>query len=121
MKFDRTEPCESCPYRRDTRLKRWDKREFTQLLAHDRSQLGAVYQCHQERLLPESERRPCVGWAIDQKKRSEPSIMFRILLMKSEIAHAWFTKLDVKYPGLFRTLAAMCRANGVPSRQRSNT
>jgi hypothetical protein len=112
MKFDRLEPCKSCPYRRDAPRKLWAPIEFAKLLADDASQLGKVYGCHQERKLSLAEHRPCVGWAIDQKKRDLPSIAFRILLTK-KTASDWYDKLDVKYRGLFRTLAAMCRANGV--------
>ena len=52
MKFDRLEPCKSCPYRRDAPRKLWAPIEFAKLLADDASQLGKVYGCHQERKLP---------------------------------------------------------------------
>lgn len=118
MKFDRTKPCESCPYRLDAPRKLWSREEFEKLLVMDASERGCIYQCHQERKLPESEHRPCIGWAIDQKKRNTPSIMLRMGLMMKEGMGEWFAKLDVGEPGLFRSLAAMCRANGVSSKKR---
>ena len=75
--------------------------------------MGAVYQCHQERKLDESEHRPCAGWAIDQKKRNLPSLALRMLLMKSDEACDWLRRLNKKEKGLFRSLGAMCKANGV--------
>jgi glycine/D-amino acid oxidase-like deaminating enzyme len=51
--------------------------------------------------------------AIDQKKRNTPSIMLRMGLMLKEDMGEWFRKLDERQSGLFRTLGAMCRANGV--------
>lgn len=113
MKFDRTKPCESCPYRKGAPRKLWAREEFVKLLVMDASSKGCIYQCHQERKLPESEHRPCVGWAIDQKRRNTPSIMLRMGLMLKEGMGEWFANLDVRQPGLFRSLAAMCRANGV--------
>jgi len=113
VKYDRLEPCKSCPYRRDSPRKLWAPIEFAQLLAADASQFGKVFGCHQERKLDRSEHRVCVGWAIDQKKRDLPSLAFRMLLIMQRGASDWFDKLDVRLPGLFRTLASMCRANGV--------
>ncbi len=120
MKYDRLEPCKSCPYRRDSPRKLWAPIEFVNLLETDRDPIGKVFGCHQERKLPLAEHRVCVGWAIDQKKRNLPSIAFRMLLMK-EAASDWLDKLDVKQRGLFRTLASMCRANGVLPKSRSRT
>jgi Family of unknown function (DUF6283) len=121
VKFDRTEPCKSCPYRMNAPRKLWSREEFAKLLVMDASETGCIYECHQERKLPESEHRLCAGWAIDQKKRNTPSIMLRMGLMMKVGMGEWFAKLDVRQRGLFRTLEAMCRANGVRSAKKSDS
>ena len=78
--------------------------------------MGTVFGCHQERKLPLAEHRPCIGWAIDQKRRNTPSIALRLMLIQNHEAARWYAKLDDKAKGLFRSVIAMCRANGVRKR-----
>ena len=61
----------------------------------------------------------CIGWLIHQKKNNTPSIMLRMRLIKNKPLADLYEKLDTKFPDLFRTLAAMCRANGVTKRKSS--
>jgi hypothetical protein len=116
MKYDRTEPCKSCPYRRSAPRKLWAPIEFKNLLAQDADPLnGTTFGCHEGRRLPPEhpEQRMCIGWLIHQKKNGAPSIMLRMRLIKDAALGDLYEKLDTKLPDLFRTLAAMCRANGV--------
>lgn len=113
MNFDRRSPCTSCPYRKDAPLHLWDLAEFESLLANDRNEMtGAVYQCHEGRKQPDEERRPCMGWMLDQKRRNVPSIQLRMLLMRNAEACAAFNEAHAGAK-LFASIAAMCRANGV--------
>lgn len=74
--------------------------------------MGSVFGCHQDSKKPRGEARVCVGWAIDQRRRRVPSIAFRILLM-TKAPEGWLDSLHAKGLRLFRTVAAMCRANGI--------
>lgn len=112
--FDNETPCAQCPYRKDAPLKLWDRVEFENLLEQDADPIrGHVFGCHKHRHQPKRERRPCVGWLLDQKKRGIPSIQLRLMLMKSEVARKHFARIHSKGLKLFRSIQAMCRANGV--------
>lgn len=112
MKYDRTNPCASCPYRKDARLGFWAAEHFTKLLANDADPIhGSVYACHEGGKLPPEERGPCVGWLLDQRRRLEPSIQLRLKLMNDEGFRAQYAKISTGGVKLWRTLQAMCRAN----------
>lgn len=122
VKYDRTEPCKSCPYRRDAPRKLWAPVEFENLLRQDADPLhGSTFGCHEGRKLPLAEQRMCVGWMIHQKRNNTPSIMLRLQLRKNAALDDLYAKIDEKMPGLFRTLAAMCRANGVDPKKVQRT
>ena len=86
MRWDTREPCESCPYRKDAPIKKWDRAEFEDLLAHDANELGgAVYGCHGTKKRVEGPS-VCAGWLLDQQRRDFPSIQLRLLLMSNAAA-----------------------------------
>ena len=112
MKWDRTVPCASCPYRRDAPRGLWHRSEFENLLAQDRDPLfGAEFGCHEFNRQPKSEHRPCAGWLLDQKKRDIPSIQLRLTLTRNPEALACFEKADPAGLPLFDSIEEMCRAN----------
>lgn len=107
------EPCSNCPYRKDAPLRHWDQREFLKLLTEENKELGSLYACHGHGKLNNKKRGFCAGWLLDQKRRNVPSIRLRLMLMTNEEARR---ALEVVTDGghkLFRTVKAMCRANGL--------
>lgn len=116
MPRHRTEPCATCPYKRDSKLKMWHKSEFEGLLAAEESQLGAVYACHQDKSKSAKERGMCAGWLLDQKKRGLPCISLRLFLRSNPDACETLEKVNAGGHRLYRTLKSMCRANGVRPR-----
>lgn len=117
MIWDRTSPCASCPYRKDAPLKLWHRTEFERLLAADADPLnGAMYGCHEFNKRPPESHRPCAGWLLDQQRRGLPSIRLRLALISIPDARRCMEQLADAGLSLFRTIKAMCRANGVRSR-----
>jgi len=112
-----TMPCENCPYRKDAPLRLWDAAEFRGVLDAERSQFGKVYACHKQKALPPEERGFCAGWLLDQKRRGLPSIALRLKLSHDKTGEAAAALKAVNSGGhkMFRTVQAMCRANGVRS------
>lgn len=109
-----TSPCAKCPYRKDAPLRLWHPDHFRTLLANDADPLGgAVYGCHNDRKREQSERRPCVGWLLDQKKRRVPSIRLRMVVMTSDAAMVCMESIHAAGLKLYGTIKSMCRANGV--------
>jgi len=115
VKFDRFEPCLSCPYRKDSPRGLWHPEEFRNLLRTESTQLGSVFQCHEGRRRPKEQRHLCIGWLLDQRKRRCPSIALRMLLMTSEPARDVLERANARGMKLYPSLQAMCRANGVPA------
>jgi hypothetical protein len=113
MKFDRFTPCPSCPYRTDAPRGLWHADEFLNLLRSERDQIGAVFGCHEGNKLPTDQRRLCIGWLLDQRKRRCPSIALRMLLIQHEGALNVLERAHSRGMKLYPSLQAMCRANGV--------
>ena len=112
MIWDRSTPCKSCPYRRDSKRGLWHPTEFVNLLRNDH-QWGAVFGCHEFNKRPPAEHRPCAGWLLDQQQRGLPNLNLRILLLRDPTARACFAALSSAGLKLYRTIKSMCRANGV--------
>lgn len=94
----------------------WHPSEFKRLLATEGSELGTVYACHGHVKVKDPDRGMCAGWLLDQKKRNLPSIMLRLLLSRDDAALAAFDAVNDGGHPMFKTLTAMCRANGVRRR-----
>lgn len=103
--FNRLTPCGSCPYRKCSTAARWAVEEFQDLLEHDRSELGRLYQCHQK------DGHSCVGWLLDQRRRNLPSIALRLALIKAtDVPQQYIESLHSEAP-LFDSVEEMCQAN----------
>lgn len=111
LRFDKREPCPSCPYRIDAPLELWSPEEFEDLLANDRSQMGTLYGCH-EFNKRRDEAQVCVGWLINQRERNIPSIMLRLKLMSSQEARDCCEQASSPVP-LYESIEEMCEENGV--------
>jgi hypothetical protein len=86
--YKRTEPCTTCPYRKDAPLQLWSIYEFKKLLKHDKDFFGAIYGCHKK------DGHTCVGWLIDQEKRGLPSLALRIDLGKNGVTREYLESLQ---------------------------
>ena len=112
--WDNREPCVSCPYRKDVPLETWHVSEFENLMASDADPMtGGIFGCHKYRHRPVEERRPCVGWFLDQDRRGMPCIALRLAGMTGGPEAIAFR--DEAHDGgheLYETLEEMCEANG---------
>lgn len=111
LKWDKREPCKSCPYRRDAPLNLWADAEFEDLLANERTQMGTTYGC------PEYSKRPdeaqvCVGWLLMQKQNNVPSISLRLVLMTNKQALACYNE-SLSPSEMYESVEEMCAENGV--------
>lgn len=107
MTWDTRSPCEKCPYRKDAPRGLWHPDEFRRLLASENEAMGRVYGCHKQ------NGRPCIGWLLDQRERGCPSIRLRLILLREPEAVRCMEDSTSGGHALFKTVAAMCRANGV--------
>lgn len=118
MKWDdesHLSPCAKCPYREDAPKELWSPLEFIQLLKNDRDEMnGKPYGCHNDGKAPKEKVRPCVGWLLDQKRRGTPSIQLRLALAFSAAARECYERIHSNGLKLYKSIEAMCRANGVP-------
>lgn len=108
-----TTPCANCPYRKDAPRRLWDASEFRGLLDAERSQLGKVYGCHKQLAIDPKSRGFCAGWLLDQKKRNIPSIALRMVLISDPDAGKALEAVNDGGHEMFKSVEAMCRANGV--------
>lgn len=97
-------PCNNCPYRKDAPLQHWSIDEFRDLLANDKTQLGAVYGYHK------NDGKLCTGFVMNQDKRGIPSIKLRTALIADRVAVG---DLDTLYceSEMFNTIEEMSIAN----------
>jgi hypothetical protein len=102
--YSGTSPCKSCPYRKDAKLKLWDKSEFEKLLDQDKEQFGNLYKCHK------NDGSCCKGWLMDQDKRGFPNITLRLSLSKNRITREYLDSLKCDTE-LFKSIKEMVKAN----------
>ena len=101
------------------KLKFWHRSEFENLLANDEDPLnGGVFGCHEDGKKVPEERRMCIGWALDQRKRGLPSIQLRLVLMRNPEANDLMAEANDGGHELYSTMKGMCRANGVRKAKR---
>lgn len=112
-----TRPCENCPYRMDAPRGHWSREEFQKVLESEADYFGTVFACHKQIDLPRSQRGFCAGWLLNQKQRNIPSIALRMVLIRDESAREALEKVSAAGLRMFRSVAAMCRANGVRGRR----
>jgi hypothetical protein len=111
LRFDKREPCASCPYRTDAPLGLWSPEEFEGLLRSERDHMGTLYGCH-EFNKRRDEAQVCIGWLLNQRERDIPSIALRMKLMTSPEARAC-TEEASSPVSLYESVEEMCEANGV--------
>jgi hypothetical protein len=87
----------------------WAPIEFAQLAKAAADPMGSTFGCHKDT----GKLRPaiCRGYLVDQKRRDVPSIRLRLQMSNDPKLVAIFEALDEKDPDLYRSLAAMIRAN----------
>lgn len=108
-----TTPCQNCPYRIDAPRRLWHRSEFEKVLEAERDEIGKVFNCHKQIGLEPVARGLCAGWLLDQKKRNVPSIALRMILLRDPSAVSALEAVHATGLRMFRTVRAMCRANGV--------
>lgn len=119
MDFSNRTPCKSCPYRKDVKLKFWHRSEFENLLAHDEDPLnGAMFGCHEDGKKEMADRRPCIGWVLDQRRRNVPSIQLRLAIIRNPECAELLADANDGGAELYSTMKSMCRANGVRKAKR---
>ena len=109
MKFDTTEPCGSCPYRRDAKLGLWHPSEFENLARTEREQMGAIFGCHAT--IKQKPPSVCAGWLINQRERGVPSIALRLTLMRNKEAVDCLEKVNDGGHELYDSIEEMIEAN----------
>jgi hypothetical protein len=102
--FNKTQPCQNCPYRKDAPLWLWSIEEFKKVVSSEKSEYGRVFLCHKK------DGNACVGWLIDQDRRGLPSIALRVELSKAGITREYMDKLSSPAP-LYDDIEQMCTAN----------
>lgn len=119
MNYEAREPCKTCPYRKDVARRLWHPSEFEKLLHADADPImGPTFLCHLDGKKPPEVRGFCVGWLLDQRARSVPSIQLRLSLLRNKAA---VDQLEEAHApdgvDLYESIEQMCRANGVRVRK----
>ncbi len=113
MRWDTREPCESCPYRVDSKLELWHPQEFKTLLANNANEImGRIYGCHGTKKSLEGPQI-CGGWLFDQKRRNLPAIQLRIALARNPKAVTALEEVNDGGHELYESILEMCEENGV--------
>ncbi len=103
-------PCSSCPWRVDAKLGYWDPQHFVDIYRNCQNDGLHVMLCHKSNAMPVEERGdvPCQGWI---RVMGFEAIGVRLLAMRNKITIEEVE--DRGGPELFRTFAAMLRANKI--------
>lgn len=109
-------PCSNCPWRVDAPRGHWDPQHFVDIWRSCQDDGVNVMLCHKSVALPEAERGsvPCQGWV---RVMGFAAIGVRLLAMQDKITTAEVEDRDG--PELFKTFAAMMRANKIRLPRRS--
>lgn len=102
-------PCANCPWRVDAPREHWDPQHFRDIWSNCQGDSMNAMACHKSAALPKgSPVLPCQGWA---RVIGRAAIGVRLALMKGSLTAEEVA--DRGGPRLFRTFAAMMRANKV--------
>lgn len=100
-------PCANYPWRVDAPREYWDSSHFVSIWANCQGDSMGSMGCHKSASLPKPT--PCQGWI---RVMGFASIGVRLLAMTGVVT---FDEVNDKGgPKLFRTFAAMLRANKIP-------
>lgn len=109
-------PCESCPWRVDASRGYWDPQHFVEIWQNCQDDGMNVMLCHKSNALPKEDRGdiPCQGWI---RVMGFSAIGVRILAMRGKITTEEVEDQDG--PDLFKSFAAMLKANKIKLPKRS--
>lgn len=109
-------PCENCPWRLDAPRGYWHPQHFVDIWKNCQDDGLHVMLCHKSTALPEEDRRalPCQGWI---RVLGFNAIGVRLLVIRGQATREEVE--DAKGPELFRSFAAMLRANKIRLPKRS--
>lgn len=111
-------PCDNCPWRKDAPRQYWDSQHFIDIWRNCQDDGQHVMLCHKSNNLPKGAKDPnappCQGWI---RVMGFQAVGVRILAMTGKISVEEVEDRDG--PELFKTFAAMLRANKVKLPKRS--
>lgn len=102
--FQKKQPCNDCPYRKDAPLRKWHYAEFLNLLKESDKTFGAIFGCHKK------DGHTCVGWLIKQDEQRFPNLNLRIKLLKHNVGREYLDNLANGIE-LYGTVKEMIKAN----------
>lgn len=109
-------PCENCPWRVDAPRQHWDPSHFVEIWKNCQDDGLHGMLCHKTRDATDPEARiPCQGWV---RVMGASAIGVRIMLLRGTVTTAELDDRDG--PELFKTFAAMLRANRITLPERTN-
>lgn len=100
-------PCSTCPWRKDAPRRHWDPTHFLEIWGNCQDDGTHMMACHAS--ASRREFLPCQGWL---RVIGFEAIGARLAVMRGLATVAEVN--DRKGPALFRSFAAMLRANGIP-------
>jgi hypothetical protein len=103
-------PCSNCPWRKDAPRGYWDPSHFVEIWRNCQGDGMHQMLCHKANALPEAERGSliCQGWA---RVMGFDAIGVRLAAMSGKLTVEEVE--DTKSVELFKTFAAMLRANKI--------
>ena len=111
-------PCDNCPWRVDAPRGYWDPQHFVDIWKNCQDDGGNVMLCHKANNLPGGAKSldapPCQGWI---RVMGFSAIGVRILVMTGRVSNDEVEDRDG--PKLFKSFAAMLRANKIKLPKRS--
>lgn len=108
--------CDNCPWRVDAPRGYWDPQHFVEIWRNCQDDGMNVMLCHKSKALPKEDRGdvPCQGWI---RVMGFSAIGVRILAMQGKITVEEVEDRDG--PKLFKSFAAMMKANKIKLPKRS--
>lgn len=108
-------PCSNCPWRVDAPREHWDPTHFAEIWRNAQDDGIHIVLCHKTKVKTAPDAPVCQGWV---RVVGERAVGVRIALYKGRVTVD--EVLDRGGPALFKTFAAMLRANKVklPPRNR---
>ena len=115
LKWDTREPCDSCPYRKDSKLGLWHPTELEELATTEQDPVGGMFVVCRE-TKKEKNKSVCAGWFLLQKKNDLPSVALRLHLHRNPKAKECLDVVNNGGHELYSTVQEMIDANEVLGR-----